>query len=355
MSEKILITGGCGFVGANLALQLKADFPAFEIIALDNLKRRGSELNVPRLKEAGITFIHGDIRNKEDFDPVGPVTMVIEAAAEPSVLSGINSAPDYLLNTNLQGAIHCFNYAVKHNAKLIFLSTSRVYPIDTLSQAHYTEQETRFALQQAQKVAGLSQKGVSEDFPLQGARSFYGTSKLSAELLIDEYAAFYGLQATVNRCGVLTGPWQMGKVDQGVVVLWLARHFWQRKLNYIGYGGTGKQVRDLLHVNDLYALVKMQIENFAHFQGRTFNVGGGQGVSLSLLELTGLCQEITGNRIQIDPVPETRTADVPIYITDYTRLQEHCGWQPKWGPKQVLQDIFEWMHSHESMLKTFLY
>ena len=106
MNETILITGGCGFVGSNLAMQLKKEYPSTKIIAFDNLKRRGSELNISRLKDFDIEFIHGDIRNKEDFEEIGEISFLIEAAAEPSVLSGINSLPHYVLNTNLMGTIN---------------------------------------------------------------------------------------------------------------------------------------------------------------------------------------------------------------------------------------------------------
>ncbi len=129
---KILITGGAGFVGSGIAFNLKKDFPNYEIYCLDNLKRKGSELNVSRLGAAGITFVHGDIRNKEDFDGLPMVDAVIEASAEPSVLAGMDGTPDYLINTNLMGTVNCLNFAKKSKAKFIFLSTSRVYPIKAI-------------------------------------------------------------------------------------------------------------------------------------------------------------------------------------------------------------------------------
>ena len=354
MSESILITGGCGFAGSNLALFLKRDYPSARIVAFDNLRRRGSELNIPRLLQAGIEFIHGDIRNKEDLTQVGEITLLIEAAAEPSVLSGIDSSPDYVIDTNLSGTLNCLDYASRHKARFIFLSTSRVYPIADLCRIRYTDGATRFSIAPAQDIPGVSTSGIAENFPIDGARSFYGASKFASELFIREYIEFYGMEAIINRCGVLTGPWQMGKVDQGVVVLWLARHYFKGELSYIGYGGSGHQVRDLLHINDLYRLLKMQIENFDRFSGQTFNVGGGLDVSVSLAELTTLCEQITGNTINIRKVAENRSADIPVYITDNSKINSICGWAPENSPQMILSDIFEWIKNHEQSVKKLL-
>jgi CDP-paratose 2-epimerase len=354
MNENILITGGCGFVGSNLALKLKNDFPSCKITALDNLKRRGSELNIPRLRNAGVEFIHGDIRNKEDLETAGETTLVIEAAAEPSVLSGINSTPDYVLNTNLIGTINCLNFAVKNSARFIFLSTSRVYPIAALNMINYDASETRFLIRSQQEIEGISLNGISEKFPLAGARSFYGTSKLSSELLIQEYNEFYGLKSVVNRCGVITGPWQMGKVDQGVVVLWLARHFWKKELSYIGFGGQGKQVRDILHIHDLYSLLLMQLSDFDRHNGETYNIGGGSDISVSLKELTELCEDIIGSKTVISSVVENRSADLPVYISDNAKITERTGWKPKYDQRKIVEDIFYWMKENEALLKPFL-
>ena len=354
MIETILITGGCGFVGTNIALNLKMDYPESRILVLDNLKRRGSELNISRLLDAGVEFFHGDIRNKEDFDQIGGISILIEAAAEPSVLSGINSTPDYVINTNLSGTINCLSYASKHKAKFIFLSTSRVYPISNLSKINYTKGETRFLINDDQTLSGISKHGIAENFPMDGARSFYGASKYASELFIQEFSEFYGLKSIINRCGVLTGPWQMGKIDQGVVVLWLAKHFWNKELSYIGFGGQGLQLRDILHINDLYALVKMQLRDFSKFEGQIFNVGGGNDVSVSLFELTALCEDITGNKIKIHRVEENRAADIPIYITDNSKIQSICDWKPESSSRTILIDIFDWIKKNENSVKKLL-
>ena len=181
---RILITGGAGFVGSSLCIQLKKKYPDFEITAFDNLKRRGSEVNLTDLKDSGIVFVHGDIRNNEDLMALDPFDVLIEASAEPSVMSGLNSDPTYVINNNLYGSVNCFNCCLKHKAKLIFLSTSRVYPIGLIEQANYIEEETRFSFSEKQEQPGISPLGISEELRLIGARSFYGATKLASEFLI---------------------------------------------------------------------------------------------------------------------------------------------------------------------------
>jgi CDP-paratose 2-epimerase len=351
---KILITGGAGFVGSALAISLKLNYPDYQVFALDNLKRRGSELNLSRLKQAGVEFVHGDIRNKEDFDAFPAVDSVIEASAEPSVLAGLDGTPDYLINTNLVGTVNCLNYALKHKADFIFLSTSRVYPIKTIETLNFVEEETRFSLADDQPVPGVSSKGIAEDFPLNGARSLYGTTKLASELIIQEYNEFYNLRTVINRCGVITGPWQMGKVDQGVMVLWIAKHYFNQQLGYFGYGGTGKQMRDMLHVADLYRLIDWQLHNLDKVNGEILNAGGGLQSSASLQELTKICQEVTGKTIPIKVVPETRTADIRLYLTDNTKVTAMTGWEPKIGIRQIVKEIAAWLAENEKDLAPIL-
>lgn len=350
MSKRVLITGGAGFVGSSLGLGLAQRYSDWKIIALDNLKRRGSELNLPRLKQAGIEFIHGDVRNREDLDPVTlQPDLILECSAEPSVLAGYTS-PDYVLQTNLVGTINCLELARQTQAEFIFLSTSRVYPIAHLKALKYTETETRFQLLNEQSLPGVSSQGISEEFPLNGVRSLYGATKLASELLIAEYADAYGLRTLVNRCGVLTGPWQMGRVDQGVFALWIAFHYFQQPLKYIGYGGQGKQIRDFLHVEDLLDLVDLQIHSLEDLKGETFNVGGGIENTLSLYETTQLCQKITGHRIPIASVPETRAGDVPIFITDPGKICRASRWRPKRNAETTLTEIYEWIHQFKDVV-----
>lgn len=352
MSETILIPGGAGFVGSSLAIALKQSHPEWEIICLDNLRRRGSELSLARFKQAGIQFVHGDVRSPSDLDPTAfPVNTIIDCSAEPSVLAGFSS-PQYVLQTNLLGTINLLELARQNHSRLLFLSTSRVYPIQALKELRLKELPTRFDLVPGQALAGASELGIAENFGLQGARSLYGATKLASELLIEEYRDAYGIEAIIDRCGVLTGPWQMGKVDQGVFVLWVAAHYFQTPLSYIGFNGTGKQVRDLLHVHDLFRLIDYQLQHFAKLDGEIFNVGGGVSNSLSLLETTQLCQEITGKNIPITSVAKDRPGDVPVFITDSSNVIEKTGWQPEIDPRATLQDIYDWIRANELSLKS---
>lgn len=354
MSKTLLVTGGAGFVGSSLAIQLKSNYPPYRIIVLDNLKRRGSELNLTRLKEAGVEFFHGDIRNPEDFNALPAIDTIIEASAEPSVLAGINEPPSYVINTNLLGTVNCLNFAVKNKSDVVFLSTSRIYPIENIEKIAFEESETRFTISAEQTLEGVSEKGLNEKFPLEGYRSIYGATKLCSELLIAEYNQFYNLKTVINRCGVLTGAWQMGKVDQGVVVLWMARHFWRQNLGYFGYGGTGKQVRDVLHIDDLYRLIDYQIHNLDKLNNRIFNVGGGTDVSVSLCELTEICRDITGKTVPVESVVENRQADIRIYITDNSKITEATGWTPQIGVRKILEDIYIWLKENENSLQHIL-
>ena len=351
---RLLITGGAGFVGSNLAVSLASRHPEWEVIALDNLYRKGSELNLPRLEAAGVEFVRGDVREPGDLSALPEISALVECSAEPSVMSGVDGDTSYLLHTNLTGAYNCLELARRDGAFFVFLSTSRVYPVAPQVDLNLVEAETRFEIAAEQAVPGVSEEGISEEFPLQGARTLYGTTKLAAELLIEEYRAAFGLLAVADRCGVIAGPWQMGKVDQGVFTHWMLAHHFRNPLSYIGFGGHGKQVRDLLHVEDLVDLVERQLMNSAAWDGRTVNVGGGRGCSLSLLETTEICRRLSGNEVPIAAAPETRSGDIPVYLSDCARLYGLDEWRPQRSAEQVLADIHEWIAADEARIAAAL-
>jgi CDP-paratose 2-epimerase len=351
---RVVITGGAGFIGSNLAVGLASRHPRWEVVAADNLYRRGSELILDRLREAGVRFLHADVRELDDLEQVGELDALIECSAEPSVLASAGTGRRFAVKTNLLGAHNCLELAARDRARVIFLSTSRVYPLEPLNSLSYEENETRFVLAADQPVAGASGEGIAEDFPLEGARTLYGATKLAAELLVAEYGDDPGLVTTVNRCGVVAGPWQLGRIDQGVFTYWLLAFYRRRELNYIGYRGTGKQVRDVLHVDDLVDLIDEQLEEPERWHGVTINVGGGTGCSLSLRETSEICRELTGNDIAIGSVPETRAGDVPIYVSDCRALFGRTGWRPRRDAREILVDTFDWIHRHEPLLRKAL-
>ncbi len=351
MNKKILITGGAGFIGSNLAILHKQNHPDDEIIVLDNLKRKGSELSLPRLKRSGITYIKGDVRYEKDLAKVGDIDLILECSAEPSVKAGYDNGARYLVDTNLVGTINCLEYARKNYAEMIFLSTSRVYPIIPLRELPLEEKGKRLIIPDHAKGPGWSNKGINTDFTLNGTRSLYGATKFCSEILIQEYAAMYDLNFIINRCSVISGPWQMGKVDQGFMALWIARHYFGKDLAYTGFGGKGYQVRDVLHVEDLYELIALQLENMDIHRGKVFNVGGGKEQSVSLRELTELCKQVTGNTIKIRSKPDTHPSDIPYYINDNEDVMKQTGWKPKKTIQDIVHDVLKWIDDHHLALK----
>ncbi len=342
---RILITGGAGFVGSSLALAFMEENPANRVVVFDNLRRRGSEENLSRFARRGIEFVHGDIRSWRDLEALpGTFDLFVEASAEPSVLAGLDGSPHYVVETNLCGTLNCLELA-RHRAKnLVFLSSSRVYSIRPLQELGIRETETRFEIRRAQSVPGAGPAGIAETFPTHLPRSLYGATKLASELILQEYVETYGLRAVIDRCGVIAGPGQFGKVEQGVFTYWVARHYYGRPLRYTGYGGTGKQVRDLLHPEDLFRLLLLQVEQLERCAGEVFNVGGGWGCSTSLLEWTGYCKEVTGREIPIASVAETSSVDIPCYVSDTGKARQWFGWSPRKKVLEIASEIRDWIH-----------
>ncbi len=352
---RILVTGGAGFVGSRLALLFRDAEPNAEIVTFDNLKRRGAEINLPIFAAHNIGFVHGDVRSQNDLDgiPGGAFDIVIDAAAEPSVHAGTSGSPAYVLETNLIGTLNLLETVRKRGGcgAFVFLSTSRVYSIAPLRAVALTEAETRFEIAPDQTTPGVTASGIGETFPTVTARSLYGASKLGSELVVQEYAETYKLPAIINRCGVIAGPGQFGKVDQGVFTLWVANHHFGKPLKYIGFGGQGKQVRDLLHPDDLFALIRKEIAVVDAHAGRVYNAGGGVPISTSLLELTALCRSVTGREVPIASDPNTAAVDIPLYVSDNTKATEQFGWTPHKDVGVIVGEIATWLRENETALR----
>jgi len=343
LNLKIMIAGGCGFIGSSLAKFFLIKYPNSKIYIFDNLMRKGSHLNLKRLKNERLVFIRGDLSIKKNFIKLPVCDIFIDAAADPSVLSGINSTISPLINNNFISTLNAIEWCAKTNCKFIFLSTSRVYPIQKLDAISFSESPTRFEWVEDQNIKGFSSNGIDESFDMNGFRSLYGSSKYSSELFIQEFGKYKNLKYIINRCGMIAGPWQMGKVDQGIISYWVSAHIYKKQIKYIGYSGSGKQVRDVLHIDDLCALIDKQIANWSKIDSQIFNVGGGKANTVSLLELTRLVNKATGIKIPISKNEQNRDADIRIFITNYNKIKNILGWEPVLNTKKIVIDTSEWI------------
>jgi CDP-paratose 2-epimerase len=353
---KVLITGGCGFLGSQLSLHLREQ--GHDVVAMDNLVRRGSESNIARLQEQGVAFVHGDVRCVEDFSglPSG-IDFICDASAQPSVVSGYAN-PMFDLTNNTIGVIHVLEFARKHRCPLIFCSTNRIYSADRINALPRREGATRFEwdcsawrnLPAESRPRGFDpEHGVSEEFSLDGAgRSIYGVSKLMADVACQEYADAFDIPVIVNRLGVISGAGQFGKIDQGWVVWWAVACWFGLPLKYIGWGG--KQVRDILFVDDVCRLVDMEIDQTSRLRNGVFNVGGGAANSLSLVEATQLLENRLGRSIPVSHVESPRKADTVLYVTDNRKVERVLGWKPRITLTEGLDSILTWVRKNEAEL-----
>lgn len=338
---RILITGACGFVGSTIALALREGWPDWEVVGLDNLVRPGSETNRAPLKKRGVKLIHADIRNSSDLETIAPCDWILDAAANPSVLAGVDgkSSPRQLLEHNLFGTVNLLELARAWSSGFLMLSTSRVYSIHDLAAIPVVRKAARFEPNAKKaKLPGFSNRGVAEDFSTSPPLSLYGSSKLASEVLACEYAEAFKLPVFINRCGVLAGAGQFGKIDQGIFSFWI--HSWRarRPLKYIGFNGTGLQVRDCLHARDLTLLLVKQIKQSRKDAPRIINVSGGIKQSASLLELSAWCQNRFG-KSNISGTKETRPFDVPWLVLDSSLARTVWQWTPQTSLEAIWTEI----------------
>lgn len=350
---KLLITGICGFVGSTIAHSWLEAVPGITVYGMDNLARQGSEQNRGRLQQLGVRLFHGDIRHASDFDTLPAVDWVIDAAANPSVLAGVDgqSSSRQLIEHNLLGTVNILEYCKRHGAGFILLSTSRVYSIPPLASLEVELQGEAFRLKPGQTLpAGVSEAGVSEAFSTEPPLSLYGSSKLTSELLALEYGATFGFPVWINRCGVLAGAGQFGRADQGIFAYWINAWLRRRPLTYIGFGGTGGQVRDCLHPRDLLPLLFKQTAAGAAAPTRIVNLGGGAQSAISLAGLSSWCRERFGNR-DVSGVDEIRRFDIPWLVMDCGLAGEIWNWQPQTPLEEILEEIALHAEEHPDWLK----
>lgn len=350
---KILITGICGFVGSTLAKALKEHFADCQIIGIDNLSRSGSWLNKVSLQELGITIIHGDIRQGSDVDALPAVDWVIDAAANPSVLAGVDGKTSslQLVQHNLLGTINLLEYCKRHQVGFILLSTSRVYSIPGLSHLQVAQKDGAFyPLPDQAFPSGISPLGVSESYSTAPPVSLYGSTKVASEHLALEYGATFDFPVWINRCGVLAGAGQFGKPDQGIFAFWL--HSWreQRLLKYIGFDGMGHQVRDCLHPRDLAPLLMQQMAaGIDRTKPAIVNVSGGLESAMSLRQLSEWCGDRWGVREVIsDRV--SRKFDLPWVVIDNTLVRKVWAWQPILCVNSILEEIAVFADIHKNWI-----
>lgn len=346
---KVLITGGAGFVGANLALYFKER--DYKIVVLDNLVRRGSERNLDIFKEKDIKFIHGDIRCKEDLANIGSYDVICECSAQPSAIDGYDN-PYFDFSNNTIGLINVLEYARQFGGDVIFWSTNKVYSGNNINVIPIIETETRYVWDKTSdyKEDGWNaEKGISEDFTIDGQNhSIYGLSKVSSDLACQEYYSAFGVKTVINRFSCLAGARQWGKPAQGWASWWAIAGFFGLPLTYFGW--KGKQVRDVLFIDDICNLIELEIKNIDKIAGEVFNVGGGMEYTLSLIEATQLMEEMYKTKLKTSVLSEPRKSDQCIYISDILKIKKNIDWKPTIDIITGYESIIKWVESNKDVL-----
>lgn len=340
---KLLVTGGCGFTGHAVIRHLVERSPGLKVTVLDSLRRRGAERNVADLEALGVIVVHGDVRVASDFDDLSDVDWVIDCAAEPSVLAGTvgqrTASKRQLVEHNLLGTLNVLEFAARHGAGVVLLSTSRVYSISALSSIPLAIRDDAFEpIVEKDGPTGLSHFGVGETFTTAAPISLYGATKSASEVLAWEYAADVGMPIFVNRCGVLAGGGQFGRADQGIFSWWIRQWVDQQPLSYIGFGGHGHQVRDCLHPRDLATLLEIQLRTPAAAFAEPLNVSGGPSSARSLAQLSRWCRAEIGDHA-IGVIADQRQNDVPWLVLDNRKAAARFSWRPEITPEEIFLEI----------------
>jgi CDP-paratose 2-epimerase len=337
---RILITGICGFAGSVIARGLMEHLPDLQITGIDSLIRKGSEINLEPLRALGMDIRVGDIRCRKDLEQLPGVDWVIDCAANPSVLAGVDgsTSAEELLEHNLGGTIQLLEYCRRHGAGFLLLSTSRVYSIPPLENLEVEIVDQAFQPRTTFCPPALSKQGLTEAFSSDPPISLYGSSKRCSELLALEYGSTFGFPVRINRCGVLAGSGQFGKADQGIFSFWI--HSWARRraLKYIGFDGMGHQVRDCLHPRDIVPLLIKQIKDPAREVAPIYNVSGGIDSAMSLAQLSNWCRERLGDTVVFSD-SRPRPFDIPWMVLDSSACMLAWGWKPQTLVGEILEEI----------------
>lgn len=349
---KLLISGICGFVGSTVAHALLDADSTIEVIGFDNFIRPGSQLNREPLLKRGVKLWHADMRAASDLEMLPRVDWILDAAANPSVLAGVDGVTSsrQLIEHNLYGTVNILELAKRDRAGCILLSTSRVYAIAPLAQLAVGEVDGAFQPKTDQSFpGGLSAHGISEEFSTAAPVSLYGSTKVASECLALEYGDAFDLPIWINRCGVLAGAGQFGRADQGIFTFWLNAYLHRQPLKYIGFGGGGFQTRDALHPRDLVPLLLRQMRDPATTKPRILNLGGGVANASSLAQLSDWCAERFGpHAIGVDPTP--RPFDLPWLVMDTRRAEDAWDWRPVTPLAHILEEIATHAEQHPDWL-----
>ncbi len=339
---RFLISGVCGFVGSTIAKTLLHSDRGHSVAGFDNFIRPGSETNRAELKALGVKLYHADLRAPSDVDALPDADFVIDAAANPSVLAGVDgkTSSRQLVEHNLGGTINLLEYCKARKAGFVLLSTSRVYAIEPLATLPVAVRDGAFVPDATQTLPrGLTPAGLDETYSTGAPISLYGATKLASEAMALEYGETFGFPVFINRCGVLAGAGQFGRADQGIFAYWI--HSWkrQRPLKYLGFGGQGHQVRDCLHPRDLVPLIEKQVSaGKIAASERLINVSGGAASAMSLKQLSDWCGARFGPHTVVqDGAP--RPFDIAWIVLDSMKAERIWGWRPATTTPQILEEI----------------
>jgi CDP-paratose 2-epimerase len=335
---KYLITGGCGFLGSNLAYEVLTRRE--KLCVLDNLSRHGSAHNLAWLKKAGeFEFRHGDIRNQNDVDRTIATfkpDVVFHLAGQVAMTTSI-ADPRLDFQTNALGTLNLLEAVRAHvpQATVIYSSTNKVY--GDLRQYNYRETETRYECIE-------KPNGFDESTPLE-FHSPYGCSKGAADQYMLDYARIFGLKTVVFRHSSMYGGRQFATRDQGWVG-WFCQKAIETKNEVLKepftISGTGKQVRDVLHADDMIRLYFSACEHIAAARGEAFNIGGGIENSLSLLELFALLEELLEIRLTYTKIP-WRQSDQKVFVADVNKAERLLHWKPQKDVSSGLTNMLNWI------------